>query len=256
MKTYEDDAIVLSGIRLGEADRILTLLTSERGKVKAVAKGVRKANSRFGGRLEPLNHVAVCLYQGKSLYTVTGASIIETFPRLRSEFDRTNIALACVEAAMRATHEGQPAPAQYVTLLEALRVLDEGAPAALFFAAYVLKLAKSCGFEFRLSSCVRCGNKEMMRHLSFVEGGVVCERCSHGTSCYNAGFDIVGSLAEVAEVELRDLVSGSVRDPARSGTTERLAVDARSATHAALRLFEYHLEGRLRSPEAGVSLVG
>lgn len=241
---------------MGEADRILTLLTSERGKVKAVAKGVRKANSRFGGRLEPLNHVEVCLYQGKSLYTVTGASVVETFPRLRSDFHRTNIALACAEAAMRATHEGQPAPGQYSTLLEALRVLDEGPPAPLFFAAYVLKLAKSCGFEFRLSSCVRCGKREKMRHLSLVEGGVVCQGCSSGISCYNAGFDVVASLAKAAEVELRDLVSGSERDPRRIGTTERFAVDAPSATHAALRLFEYHLEGRLRSPDAGVSLVG
>jgi DNA repair protein RecO (recombination protein O) len=269
MKTYDDRAIVLSGFRLGEADKIVTLLTPARGKVKAVAKGLRKAKSRFGGRLEALNHIDVTLYQGKSLYTVTGVSVVHAFPRMRSSFERTNIGLACAEAASKAVHEGQPATAQYECLLEALLALERGWPGPWFFAGFLFRLSRSAGFEFRLGSCVKCGRiGSRFRYLSYSEGGVVCSGCSERVRCANVGEDVIESLRQASERTMFELLLDSVseerrnwglRDPRSSSETParlQWASTVTSATHAMARLFEYHLEDRLRSVESGLCFAG
>ncbi len=232
MRIFDDEAIVVSGFKLGEADKIITLLTPSAGRLKAVAKGVRRTKSRFGGRLEPLNHLEVSLYQGKSLYTITGAQSLEVFQKLRADLRRMEIALACSEAACRAVHEGQPGPSQFEHLLGALRSLNTQEPGPLFFAWFLLSLCRISGFEFQLGKCLRCGDSEDLQYLSVPEGGALCRGCKDKYSCFKAGAEVI---------RLMDQASTSALE--RSGSPESVKM----ATHASVKLFEYHLEDRLRS---------
>jgi DNA repair protein RecO (recombination protein O) len=232
MRTYEDEAIVVSGFKLGEADKILTLLVPEAGKVKAVAKGVRKTKSRFGGRLETLNHLEVSLFRGKSLYTVTGAHALEVFSKMRASLHRLEIGILCAEAAARAVIPGQPARNQFDHLLMALRSLDSAEPRPLFFAWFLLSLARMSGFEFHLATCVGCGSPQGLEYLSVPEGGAVCRSCKDKVSCYKAGGAVI------------DVMGRAATSPDTGVASEE---SARMATHASVKLFEYHLEDRLRS---------
>ncbi|MER3396326.1 MAG: DNA repair protein RecO [Acidimicrobiia bacterium] len=232
MRVFDHEAIVVSGSRLGEADKILTLLTPKAGRVKAVAKGVRKTKSRFGGRLEALNHLDISLYQGKSLYTVTSAHCIEVFPRMRASLARLEAGLACAEAAARAVHEGQPAAPQFAHLLEALRALDKCDPGPTFFVWFLMVLSRISGFAFHLDCCVGCGADSQLEFLSIPDGGAVCRQCRSRYSC----FKIDPQVLEVMR---------SASDDA--GSTAPPPDVARVATHASIKLFEYHLEDRLRS---------
>lgn len=232
MRTYEYEAIVVSGFRLGEADKILTLLTPGAGRLKAVAKGVRKTKSRFGGRLEALNHLEVSLYQGKTLYTVTGAHCLDVFSSMRADLRRLEVGLACAEACARAVHEGQPAPHHFEHLLGALSSLEAAPPQPLFFASFLLALARISGFEFHLRTCVGCGSPDGLEYLSVPEGGGVCRSCKDRFSCYRAGREVL------------ELMAGAATVPGYpNGSSDSI----RLATHASVKLFEYHLEDRLRS---------
>ena len=104
---FSDQGIVLRGYPFGEADRIVVLVSPNQGKVRAVAKGVRRTKSRFGGRLEPLTHVDLLLYQGRNLATVTQVSVIEPFPRLRLDLDAVMTAGAMAEAVGKVVVEGE-----------------------------------------------------------------------------------------------------------------------------------------------------
>ncbi len=235
MRTYDDEAIVIGASRLGEADKIVTLLTPGVGRVKAVAKGARKTGSRFGGRLETLNHLEVTLHRGRSLYILTGAHALEVFAGLRADLASTELALACGEATARAVHEGQAAPEHFAHLLKALRYLDTAGPNPLFFASFVLVLARISGFEFQFGRCLRCGLGDGLEHLSLPEGGAVCGRCKSELPCYRAGADVL-ALLEMAS-----------RAPDYGEKLEGSPQTVRMATHASVKLFEYHLEDRLRS---------
>ena len=121
---YRDEAVVLRTYKLGEADRIVVLLTRARGKVRAVAKGVRKTKSKFGSRLEPTSHVAVQLYEGRELDIVTQAETIDQFRAVRDDLDRIARASAMLEAVDQLAQEGEVNPRLYQMLLGALRTLD------------------------------------------------------------------------------------------------------------------------------------
>src|SRR4051795_1547234 len=108
MALYRDEAIVIRTYKLGEADRIVVLFTRERGKVRAVAKGVRKTTSRFGGRLEPIRHVALQLYEGRELDTVTQAESLDTFASIREDLDRIGRAMGMLEAVEQISQDREP----------------------------------------------------------------------------------------------------------------------------------------------------
>ncbi|MDQ4097985.1 MAG: DNA repair protein RecO, partial [Actinomycetota bacterium] len=110
MSLYRETGVVLRTMRLGEADRIVTLLTAGRGKVRAVAKGVRKTKSRFGGRLEPLNHVALLLYEGRELDIVTQAESVDHFRPIRDDLQRLTRAVALLEAVDQIAQEREVNP--------------------------------------------------------------------------------------------------------------------------------------------------
>jgi len=124
MGLYRDQGVVLRTIRLGESDRIVTLVTQGHGKVRAVAKGVRKTKSRFGGRLEPTSHVALLLYEGRELDIVTQAEALEHFRVIREDLDRLARATMLLEAVDAVVQEGEQDPQLYRMLLGALRTLE------------------------------------------------------------------------------------------------------------------------------------
>src|SRR5258706_6030085 len=145
MATYRANAIVLRTIKLGEADRIVNLVTEHRGKVRAVVKGVRKTKSRFGARLEPLTHVSLLLYEGRNLDTITQAETIDHFRNVREDLDRLSRATALLEAVDAIVQEGEDDHRVHQMLLGALRTLD-AQPAALVVPAFFWKLLSHVGF--------------------------------------------------------------------------------------------------------------
>jgi DNA repair protein RecO (recombination protein O) len=124
---YRDDGVVLRTQKLGEADRIITLLTRQNGRVRAVAKGVRRTKSRFGARLEPFTHVDVLIYPGRSLDTITQAEVIRAYGRpLATDYPRYTAGTAMLETAERLTPmEKEPAIRQFLLLIGGLRALGE-----------------------------------------------------------------------------------------------------------------------------------
>src|SRR5919199_115729 len=154
------EAIVLRGIRYGEADRVLHLYTPDRGRVSAIAKGVRRAKSRFGGRLEPFFRLNLVLYEGRGdLLTVTGAETIAGYPRLREDAAALDGAARACEAVLRVFADGEPNLGVYHLLANQLALLDRdptraGAANAL---AFRLKLLLAEGFAPQLAACAACG---------------------------------------------------------------------------------------------------
>ncbi len=184
MPSYRDEAVVLRTYKLGEADRIIILLTLEHGKVRAVAKGVRRTSSKFGARLEPLSHVDVQLLDGKSLETITqavtinafGASLVTDYPA----YTAAQIMAETVDKIIQADHE--PAVGQYRLLVGALTVLtsqtwDGPRPASMIVDSFLLRSLALAGYAPRMLQCVFCGQEEELRWFSISDGGMCCLAC-------------------------------------------------------------------------------
>jgi DNA repair protein RecO (recombination protein O) len=180
---YSDQGIVLRSTRLGESDRIVTLLTQSHGKVRAVVKGVRKTTSRFGGRLEPFSHVDLLMYEGRGeLHIVSQAELIDAFAGLRHDFDAYAVAQVICEGADRTATEGEPNVRLVLLVLAGLRALaahvEHGRPVPRTLrAAYLLKLLGVSGFGPTLNMCVACGGDSGLTGFSITDGGVVCGSC-------------------------------------------------------------------------------
>ena len=129
MRAYRDDGVVLRTQKLGEADRIITLLTRQNGRVRAVAKGVRRTKSRFGARLEPFTHVDVMIHSGRSLDVIAQAEVIRAYgPPLAADYPKYTAGAAMLETAERLTPvEKEPAIRQFLLLIGGLRALGEAA---------------------------------------------------------------------------------------------------------------------------------
>jgi DNA repair protein RecO (recombination protein O) len=178
------EAIVLRSLRYGEADRILHLYTPNRGRVSAIAKGVRKARSRFGGRLEPFFRVEAQLHEGRSeLLTVTGVTTIAAHPRLREHGPSLDVAARCCDAVDRLFATDDPHPGVYQLLANELALLDgnPGAARAENAIAFRLKLLLAAGLAPHLSACASCGEREHLSGFSGAAGGVVCPACEAGS---------------------------------------------------------------------------
>ncbi len=178
--SLKTEAIVLRSIRFGEADRVLHLYTPQRGRVSAIAKGVRRAKSRFGGRLEPFFRLQLVLYEGKSdLLTVTSAETLAGHPRLREDGPALDTAARACDAVGRLFDDGDPHAGVYHLLANELTLLDQhptraGRSNAL---AFRLKLLLAAGFAPQLAACASCGENEHMVGFSGAAGGVVCGAC-------------------------------------------------------------------------------
>jgi DNA repair protein RecO (recombination protein O) len=182
------EAVVLRSIRYGEADRILHLYTPHRGRLGAIAKGVRRARSRFGGRLEPFFRLRIELHEGRGeLMTVTGADTLDGHPRLRGDARTLDGAARACDAVGRLFETSEPHPAVFNLLCRALSLLDEQAgpagprgrpaPAKATALAFRLKLLLAAGLAPQLGGCASCGEREHLIAFSGAAGGVVCEAC-------------------------------------------------------------------------------
>jgi DNA repair protein RecO (recombination protein O) len=182
--SLKTEAVVLRSIRYGEADRILHLYSSSRGRIGAIAKGARRPRSRFGGRLEPFFRLDLVLHEGRGdLMTVTSAATVEGYPRLRSSADALSAAARGCDAVLRLLDAAEPNTPAYNLLCRYLALLDEPGGAARLEAAlaFRLKLALAAGFAPELASCARCGEAEHLSGFSGAAGGVVCSSCERGS---------------------------------------------------------------------------
>ncbi len=182
--SLKTEAIVLRGIKFGEADRILHLYTPERGRVSAIAKGVRRAKSRFGGRLEPFFRLNLVLYEGRSdLLTVTSAETLAGHPRLRESGATIDAAARACDAVSRLFGDGEPQRGVYHLLANQLALLDRDAAHATRAnaLAFRLKLLLAAGFAPHLATCASCGEQDHLVGFSGAAGGVVCASCEAGS---------------------------------------------------------------------------
>jgi len=179
--------VVLRSLRYGEADRILHVYTPQRGKLGAIAKGVRRARSRFGGRLEPFFRVNLILHEGRSdLLTVTGAETVAGHPRLREDAVALDSAARACDAVGRLFDTSEPHPGVYNLLCNELALLDARAGADGFSGhanqlAFRLKLLLAAGLAPQLAACASCGEREHLSGFSGAAGGVVCHACEAGS---------------------------------------------------------------------------
>ena len=241
-RTYRTEAVVLRSLRLGEADRILHLYTLERGRVGAVAKGIRRTKSRFGARLEPLSHVELQLHQGSGeLQTVTGVDLVRSHAAAREQPYRLNVGLIGAEAMLRLFTNEERNERAFTALTRFLGALEELAarpsrpaldPLALSFQ---LKLLWLSGYLPHLTSCAECGADDArLVGYSPRAGGAVCAGCGMGALPLTPA-----GIAGIEELLRRPL--DAAHD---AGLTDRAARDALGVVAAS---YEYHGGFRLRT---------
>jgi len=233
-EVYRDTGVVLRTYRLGEADKIVVLMTAEHGKVRAVAKGVRKTRSKFGARLEPMSHVSVMLYRGRDLDIVNQADSVEPLAPLLASLDRASQGMAAIEAVDQLSIDREPNPRLYQQAVGVLRTIAER-PAVMNIAAFYWRLLAAEGLEPFLDGCVRCsegGPEVQLVSFDLNEGGMLCRNCRSGTSVSPAALTI-----------MRGIFNGGLRSV--------LALPESPATHEvgalATRALEHHIERRLRA---------
>lgn len=232
--SFKTEAVVLRSIRFGEADRVLHLYTEERGRVGAVAKGVRRVRSRFGGRLEPLFRVRLVLYQGRGdLCTVSSAETVHGHPRLREHRRALESGGQAAEAVLRLFDSAEANRPAYNLLCSELALLD-AAPESATHAqalAFRMKLMLAAGFAPELASCASCGEVESGGLFSPSAGGVVCPSCEAGA------FPLEQPGHEF-------MVSALARPLADAPAAEPRAL--RQADRAIVETLEHHAHVRLR----------
>lgn len=231
MALYRDHGIVLRTHKLGESDRIVTFVTERHGKVRAVAKGVRKTKSKFGARLEPTSHVAVQLYEGRELDIVTQAEAVDHFRVIREDLDRLGAAVTMLETVDQMSLDREPNPDLYRMLLGALRTLAAD-HSPLVVAGFHWKLLALEGFRPMVEGCVVCGATDGLVAFDPIEGGLLCNEHRRGTR-------LSAEAVELLQQILGGRLGQALAAPASSATHE---VD-----HLATRVMEHHLERRLRS---------
>jgi len=219
---YRAEGIVLRTHKLGEADRIITLLTREQGRIRAVAKGVRRTKSKFGSRLEPFGHVDVQLYLGRNLDVVTQVETLSPLGAgLAADYGRYTAGTAMLETAERLTaEEREPAVQQYLLLFGGLRVLAAGEhDSGLVLDAYLLRSLAVSGYAPSFDACARCGLPGPHRAFSVQGGGSVCPQCRTPGSASPAPETLLllsalltgdWPLADASEVRHRREASGIV----------------------------------------------
>jgi DNA repair protein RecO (recombination protein O) len=244
MSLFRDKGVVLRTYRLGEADKIIVFLTERHGKVRAVAKGVRKTTSKFGARLEPMTHVDLLLWQGRGdLDIVNQVEVIDAFRTVREDLVRIPRAMALLEVADQLAQERHPDPRLYSMLVGALRALgDHGSDSTLLAPAFFLKALVLEGAGPVLSECAACGEPDGTVELvafDLVAGGTLCRAHRSGRPMSPAA---LGLLRRILGGELASVL----RPPPPLGADEV----AELATEA----MEVHLDRRLRSVRSAAGL--
>lgn len=233
---FRDDAVVLRVQKIGESDRIITLLTRRHGRLRAVAKGVRRTTSRFGARLEPFGHIDLQIAQGRGLHTVSQVEGIDLYgKRFVADYPRYTAASAVVETAERLTPvEEEPALRLFLLTLGAVRALAAGERAAtLLLDAYLLRAMGAAGWAPALTGCAVCGTPGRHRAFSVPAGGLVCPDCRPPGAAHPAPATL-GLMAALAEGDWR--VADAAEPPVRRECSGLVAAH-----------LQWHLERGLRS---------
>jgi DNA repair protein RecO (recombination protein O) len=241
-RAYKTEAVVLRSLRFGEADRVLHLYTLERGRIGALAKGIRKTKSRFGARLEPLSHVELMLHQGSGeLQTVTGVELVHSHRGAREDSYRLAVGLVGAEAMLRLFTEQERNPRAFEALTRFLDLLDGlEAPAERpavdpLVLSFQLKLLWLSGYLPHLTSCSECGSQDApLVGYSPSAGGAVCRACADGAL----------SLSPAGIRGIEALLAHPLADACGVGLSDRSARDALAVITAA---YEYFGNFRLRS---------
>jgi DNA repair protein RecO (recombination protein O) len=241
-RSYKTEAVVLRSFRFGEADRVLHLYTLDRGRVGAVAKGIRKTKSRFGARLEPLSHVELMLHQGSGeLQTVTGVELVRSHHAVREQQYRLGVGLVGAEAMLRLFTEQEGNTRAFGALTRFLDLLDELDPSTARPAldplalSFQLKLLWLSGYLPHLTSCAECGTvTEPLVGYSPKAGGGVCRNCGEG----------VLALSPAGITGIEALLARPLVEAAEVGLADRSARDALAVITSA---YEYFGNFRLRS---------
>jgi DNA repair protein RecO (recombination protein O) len=241
-RSYKTEAVVLRSFRLGEADRVLHLYTLDRGRLGAVAKGVRKTKSRFGARLEPLSHSELLLHQGSGeLQTVTGAELIQSHRETREEPYRLGVALVAAEAMLRLFPEQEANERAFRALTRFLELADALEPSgpnpALdpLVLSFQLKLLWLSGYLPHVTSCADCGAHDGLSVYSPQAGGAVCRACANGGGLLLSP----DGLATIDGLLRRPLDGAKESGVSGRGAREALSVITSS--------YEYHGGFRLRT---------
>jgi DNA repair protein RecO (recombination protein O) len=242
-RTYKTEAIVLRSMRFLEADRILHLYTSDRGRIGAIAKGVRKTKSRFGARLEPLSHVELMLHQGAGeLQTITGVELLRSHHAAREDPYRLNVGLIGAEAMLRLFGEPETNDRAFGALARFLDLLDDLPPKSIQPAAdplalsFQLKLLWLAGYLPHVTSCVECGAGDLIG-FSARAGGAVCAAHADGALRLSTG-GLTG---------IERLLSTPLADAHDAALAERASRDALAVITS---LYEEHGGFRLRTLSA------
>ena len=229
---YREQAVVLRTHKLGEADRIVVLMTEGRGKVRAVAKGIRKPKSRFGGRLEPTSHVSLLIHEGRSLDGINQVETIDANRRTREDLDRFSDALALTEAVDQVAQEGEPNPPLYKMLAAALKTLDEAdSRPPILVGAFYWKLLAMEGVQPILDECVVCGDTDLVA-FEPMEGGTLCRQ-------HRRGMPI--------DDPTRELINQTLNGQLAQALKQEESPTVHAASALATATLEVHLERRLKA---------
>jgi DNA repair protein RecO (recombination protein O) len=219
-RTYKTEAIVLRSMRFAEADRILHLYSEERGRIGAIAKGVRKTKSRFGARLEPLSHVELLLHEGAGeLQTITGVELLHSHHASREDPYRLNVGLIGAEAMLRLFGEPEAndrafgALARFLELLDAVPAADTRPAVDALALSFQLKLLWLAGYLPHLTSCVECGATTDLLGFSARAGGAVC--AAHSGGALRLSPDGLVAIERMLSTPLADAVGADFSDRAR-----------------------------------------
>ena len=242
-RSYKTEAVVLRSFRLGEADRVLHLYTLDRGRVGAVAKGIRKTKSRFGARLEPLSHAELVLHQGGGeLQTVTGAELIHSHRATREAPYRLGVGLVGAEAMLRLFPEQEANERAFRALTRFLDLLDDLEPHANGRAgidplglSFQLKLLWLSGYLPHVTSCAECGAEDGLAGYSPRAGGAICRSCANGGAL---------PLSPDGLHAIEGLLRRPLAEASAAGLTQR---GAREALGVITASYEYHGGFRLRT---------
>ena len=244
MQQYRDDGIVLRTQKLGEADRIITVLGRHTGRVRAVAKGVRRTKSRFGARLEPFTHVDLMLHPGRSLDVITQAEVIRPYgDPLAGDYPRYTAGVAMLETAERFTPvEKEPALRQLLLLIGGLRALvEQEHDPRLVLDAFLLRSLAVAGYAPVLEECARCGapghgradGATRLPAFAIPAGGMVCASCRPPGAASPAAGTVTLMLA---------LLGGDWESAERSERRHQVECSGLVAAY-----LQWHLEHSIRS---------
>lgn len=240
MASYRDEGVVLRTFRLGEADRIVTMATPAHGKVRAVAKGVRKTKSRLGGRVEPISHVRMLCWRGRELDTITQVEVIDHFRPVREDLERLAQAMTMLEVVDHVAVEEHAMPGLFKMLVAALRTLSDSG-SHLVATGFLWKLLAIEGLVPDVDACARCGRELPLVAFDLASDGFLCAGCRRGQA---VSAPAVETIRRILTGDLAGVLA--LPPSATTSEVERLAITA----------VEYHLDRRLRVPRSTADLHG